>query len=129
YVEINALVPEDQSHSHVPSPYVLKLVGDAFKNAPPGQHVRVHFDMGSAYLPVDPVRNIDASEYVIGSNVARGGETIPETACNPAKGRCQFPSYPGTVSWKVGFQLLRDEPVVNRIGQPLTVAEKNACLA
>jgi len=47
YVEINALV--GANHTHLPSPFVLKLVGDAFKNAPPGQDVRVHFDSHSHF--------------------------------------------------------------------------------
>ena len=38
YVEINALVGSD--HTHLPSPFVLKLVGDAFRKAPPGRRSR-----------------------------------------------------------------------------------------
>jgi hypothetical protein len=44
---------------------------------------------------------------------------------------CQFPDYPGTVSWKIGFQLYRDAPV-GPGGEELTPAEQDtqqtACL-
>ena len=42
-------------------------------------------------------------------DLARGGELIKEVACSGPN--CQFPQFPGTVSWKIGYQLYRDEPV------------------
>ena len=43
---------------------------------------------------------------------AKGGERIREKGL-PATTvpDCQFPGYPGTVSWKIGYQLYRDGPV------------------
>ncbi|MGE0814691.1 MAG: hypothetical protein AB7O93_15245 [Vicinamibacterales bacterium] len=97
------------AHSHLPSPDALKLVGDMFANAPTGR-VNVHFDVGDQY-PQGP-----ADAYVIrGPGLARGGEAIDEavTVCTPGAGapvwECQFSAYPGTVGWKTGYRLLRDE--------------------
>src|SRR6185436_1051899 len=90
-------------HSHRPAAAAIKMVGDAYaKNG-----VAAHFDLGNNYPKgvADP--------YVIrGWGLARGGETIDEAACVPSDTVvCQFPEYPGTVSWKIGFQLYRDQPV------------------
>ena len=85
------------SHTHLPSPKVLKLVGDAFRDAPGDDAARVHFDMGPNYNPIDG--DSDASPYVMTSD-ARGGEIIAEAACvSSATLKCQFPDYPGTVSF------------------------------
>src|SRR5262249_30408837 len=44
---------------------------------------------------------------------------------------CQFPDYPGTVSWKIGFQLIRDAPVGPH-GEELTLKQQakqqHACI-
>lgn len=97
------------AHSHLPSHEALKLVGDMFAAAPTGR-VNAHFDVGGAYPSgvADP--------YVIrGAGLARGGEAIDEavTVCSPTPGappwECQFNAWPGTVGWKTGFRLLRDE--------------------
>lgn len=103
------------AHSHLPSHEALKLMGDAFKNAP--QPIAVHFDLGNGYPagdPLDPKKNAD--EYVIrGAGLARGGEQIAETATVCQRGPtdapwvCQFSEFPGTVGWKTGFRYLRDE--------------------
>ena len=97
------------AHSHLPSPAALKLMGDAFANAPTGR-INVHFDVGSAY-PFS-----DAEPYIIrGPGLARGGEAINEamTQCTRLATDppwvCQFSDYPGTVGWKSGFRFLRDE--------------------
>ena len=103
------------AHSHLPSHEALKLMGDAFKNAP--QPIAVHFDLGNGYPagdPLDPKKNAD--EYIIrGAGLARGGEQIAETATVCQRGPtdapwvCQFSEFPGTVGWKTGFRYLRDE--------------------
>ena len=96
------------SHSHLPTHAALKLVGDAFANAPTGR-INVHFDVGEPY-PAG-----EADPYIIrGPGLARGGEAINElaTVCTRSAGDppdvCQFWAYPGTVGWKTGFQFIRD---------------------
>ena len=84
-------------------------------------------------LPVgtpSPYLSTVADDYIIGAGgmsggnpaLARGGKSIQETACEPGSTSvdhdnnpetpsvlvdidCQFPEYPGTVSWKRGFGL------------------------
>jgi hypothetical protein len=97
------------AHTHQPGHDALRLVGEAFANAPTGR-VNVHFDLGADYPPGP------ADPYIIrGAGLARGGEAIDEaiTACTPAPTDapwvCQFSAYPGTVGWKSGFRFLRDE--------------------
>ncbi len=105
------------AHTHLPTHAALKLVGDAFKNAPvsnpdssPG--INVHFDVGNSYPPGE------ADPYIIrdtSPGLARGGEAIDETVTVCARGPedppwvCQFSAYPGTVGWKTGFKFLRDQ--------------------
>jgi len=102
------------------------MLGDEFA----AHQVRLHFDVGhpSTYhalvppnLPLgapNPYASLDADHYIIGAGggsgsdpaLARGGELIEETACEPTPTvvDCQFPDYPGTVSWKRGFQLHKE---------------------
>jgi hypothetical protein len=114
------------AHSHLPTHDALKLVGDAFKNAPTGA-IRVHFDVGDAY-PSGP-----ADEYLIrGAGIARGGEGIDEarTVCDRGEGQppwiCQFSEYPGTVGWKTGFRFIRDE-VLSGQPPPADNDEEDVC--
>src|SRR5262245_59750595 len=123
-------------HNHLPTPAVLKLVGDAAKNAPVGNPdglpgINAHFDVGPNYHGVDlpNYSSTVADEYVIGSDQARGGESIKEVSCDPAATpSCQFPAFPGTVNWKAGFQVYRDAPVAAD-GSELGAADENACEA
>ena len=105
-------------HNHMPTPYALKLVGDAFA----ARNIRVHFDVGNwaAYHGLGVVTRPDfiddytstaADSYLVPSALARGGEKITEVACDPTKPSCHFPAYPGTVPWKLGLQAHRDAPV------------------
>ena len=50
------------------------------------------------------------------ADLARGGEAIVETACDPSENpeTCVFWAYPGTVPWKTGFRFLRDESLSHR---------------
>ena len=115
-------------HNHMPTPAVLKMVGDAYKAAPvtvPGGSpgIKVHFDVGplGTYRANGNAFSSDvADEYLIGDAFARGGESINEIACFPGK-PCRFPEFPGTVSYKAGFQLYRDAPV-NNDGTELSLA-------
>ena len=100
------------AHTHLPPQAALKLVGDAFKNAP--DPIALHFDMGNAY-PLPEAGEPSAEEYLIRGPSARGGEIVDEqmTVCTPGATDqpwvCQFAQYPGTVGWKTGFRFLRDE--------------------
>ena len=108
------------AHDHLPTPAVLKMVGDAYwcagaasctpSSPAPSNRVQVHFDAGNGY-PAMP--DTYAERYIIrGAGAARGGESIKETACVPSpEVDCQFPDFPGTVSWKVGFEFYRDGDV------------------
>ena len=117
-----------QGHAHLPGHDALKLMGDAFANAPSGR-VNLHFDVGATYPagdPVDPAKNADA--YLVRRDLARGGEGIREsvTQCAPGANvwECQFSQYPGTVGWKSGFRFLRDE-VLNPV--PVPAGQDDPC--
>ena len=109
------------AHSHLPSLEALKMVGDAFANAPGGP-ITMHFDVGDQYQ-IDPQTG-QRSPYIIAATLARGGRNRSETlACldsNGATVECltasgqlpipgQYPAFPGTVGWKTGYRFLRDE--------------------
>lgn len=115
----NDAVTDPAGHNHMPTPAVLKLVGDTLANAPPdaaggAPGIRLHVDAGPGYHQIGPAyASTDADAYLVPTHFARGGEAILETACvedlsaTPPRA-CLFPDYPGTVGWKVGFQLYRD---------------------
>jgi hypothetical protein len=112
------------AHSHRPSAAALKMVGDALwcggvagcsaagLGTPNPEGVRVHIDAGDSY-PLYMGNDAYAERYMIrGSGLARGGEVITERFCeNTSTETCRFPDYPGTIGWKIGFQLHRDAPV------------------
>ncbi|MBZ5558861.1 MAG: hypothetical protein LAO77_16440 [Acidobacteriia bacterium] len=121
-------VVDAAGHSHLPTPDVLKLVGDAYTNAPvdnpdgsPG--INIHFDAGSGYHGLPGYGSAEADTYLIPSTYARGGELIKEVPC--AGAQCQFPDYPGTVSFQIGYQILRDAPV-GPDGEELTPSGEDA---
>ena len=60
--------------------------------------------------------------------LARGGEVIAEVPCDASVDGCQFPGFPGTVSWKIGYQVYRDAPVGDD-GPELSAAAMDACEA
>src|SRR5688572_8456539 len=117
-------------HNHLPTPYALKLVGDAFA----ARNIRVHFDVGDwgAYHDlgvvtrpdfIDDYTSTEADSYLIPAALARGGEMITEVACDPTKPSCHFPDYPGTVPWKLGLQAHRDAPVDDAGTEIIPVAQ------
>ena len=93
--------------------------------------IRAHFDVG----------DITAYQTVRRSCIPTSGRTSTTTpspttiwfhrragrgGCRRARVRCfechcQFPAYPGTVSWKVGLQLYRDSPVNDATGAEFQV--------
>jgi VCBS repeat-containing protein len=97
------------AHSHLPGHEALKLVGDAFANAPTGR-INVHFDVGADYP------SGEADPYIIrGAGLARGGEGVDERVTLCTRGEtdppwvCQYSEWPGTIGWKTGFRFLRDD--------------------
>src|SRR5262249_26777137 len=93
--------------------------------------IHAHFDVGPNYHAVDfpNYSSTDADEYLVPSSQAFGGESIAEVACVPtATRKCQFPDYPGTVSWKIGFQVYRDAPVGPE-GSELSGQDQDKCEA
>jgi hypothetical protein len=83
-------------HMHLPTQAALDMVGDAFK----AQGINIHFDVGNIFYQGDP--------YVVPGTLSRGGNAINEPTCDPSATTCLFPDYPGTVSWKTGFQQIKD---------------------
>jgi hypothetical protein len=122
---------DHDGHHHLPTPEVLKLMGDAYA----AHGITAHFDVGpldntagtcdGVGLPtcyhslgvvphtdwVDDYTSTDADGYLVPTLLARGGEIIKERACDTADPQCQFPDYPGTVYWKLGLKTYRDFPV------------------
>ena len=106
------------------------MVGDALFRA----GVRVHFDVGpleaggtgysvkSVFYPFPPQtpNHPSPASYFIDGAGATGGESILETQCViggvGAHPLCQFPAFPGTVSWKFELQQIRDEVVDESTG-------------
>ena len=91
------------AHHHLPDPAALKMVGDAFS----AKGISVHFDVGNNYQS----NEAGVGPYIIPAPLARGGKAIDEnvTLLGCPGPTCQFPGYPGTVGWKVGFKFYRDQ--------------------
>jgi hypothetical protein len=127
-----AQVVDAVGHNHTPTPGALKMVGDAYSNAqvvnPDGTTgIRVHFDVGPNFDP-----GAVADPYIIRGGLARGGETIAEQACvadaqSPPRWTCLFPAYPGTVTWKRGFNAHKNAWVDPVTGNELDEATQAAC--
>jgi hypothetical protein len=106
-------------HNHMLTPADIKVLGDVYT----ARGIRPHFDVGDwdryksqgivthAADWVDDYTSDEADHYLVPSWLARGGELVDERACSASIPTCQFPGYPGTVSWKAGLQLYRDGPV------------------
>lgn len=129
---------DSAGHLHMPRPVVLKMVGDALRDAPftnadgsPG--IKAHFDVGNIqdyHCLSGACQSVEANEYLVPSALARGGELIQESACVQTETDiCQFPAYPGTVGWKVGLEWHRDGPVGDNGEELLTTPELEAWLA
>ena len=116
-------VTDYNGHTHLPTPAALKMLGDAFD----AKGIKLHFDVGppSVYQDLFAPTVADATvanAYLVGNGIgnnlpiyATGGELIDETACVPSdpgvlpEVDCQFPDYPGTVNWKTGFELYKEQ--------------------
>lgn len=132
YSSSTTTLTDTVGHNHMPTPDVLKMIGDVYA----AHGIAVHFDVGPSaqyqslpdgpYTCASPACN--ATPYLVPDAYARGGEEIQEQACSATDGsavNCEFPAFPGTVGWKVGLQLYRDAPVAND-GTELTVAQINS---
>jgi hypothetical protein len=116
-------VSDAVGHHHLPAYSVLKTAAETFKNAP--VPIAVHFDVGANY------QDKLADGYIIPSagGLARGGELIKEKKCVDQQGTtCMFEDFPGTVTWKNGFQFLRDAPV-NPSGGEISASAQEACFS
>lgn len=128
-------ITDADGHLHMPTPFVLKQVGDVLANPPAGkQPIAVHFDVGppAAYHAlidpdvhdgsISPYASLEAESYIVQYG-ARGGEQIRERAS------ARFPNFPGTVSWNSALQVLASAPV-GKDGEELTEAQidAGACL-
>jgi len=102
-------------HSHRPGHDAVKLIGDAYWNAPVANAdgsfgISLHVDMGADYP------NGVADGYIVPRHLARGGEAIDETVTTQcSRGPmdppwvCQWDDFPGTVGWKTGVNFIKNE--------------------
>ena len=99
------------AHKHMPYAEALKKAGAAYL----ANNIHVHFDvgdptvyhsLGADYQATGAGAGVD--DYFV-KNGFRGGEAIDESATVCPAPDCQFPAYPGTVGWKVGFKYFRDQ--------------------
>ena len=131
-------VTDSAGHNHLPTPAVIKLLGDALINAP--TPIALHVDVGDTgdYKALGPDYKVNiADAYLVPTAEARGGELIRETAClsnlqteNPTQPNsigCHFPKFPGTVGWKFGFQHYRDQAVNGEDGLELNATQEAEC--
>jgi hypothetical protein len=99
------IVPE---HSHLPTLEALRKVAAAFLVK--GSHI--HFDVGNNYQPSSPTTPVTPRpDFIVPANLALGGDAIDEvsSSCSgPQSSTYLFPNYPGTTSWKDGFQLIKN---------------------
>jgi hypothetical protein len=133
YNSTTVTLTDPNGHNHMPTPDTLKMIGDAYV----AHGITPHFDVGDIatyHAPnptndpqklgvaphvdwVDDYTSTVADAYLVpskdssGNPLARGGEVIKEVACNSAVATCQFPDFPGTVGWKLGLEIYRDQPV------------------
>jgi len=120
FVEIDYMTEEvndalGAKHSHLPKLEALQMVGEAFAKAPVSNPngsvgINVFFDVGNNY---------QGSPYILRSGALKGGDKLnerwPATFCTqyrPASGsspaKCVFPNQPGLISWKRGFQHIKN---------------------
>ncbi len=129
------IVTDPVGHHHVPTPENLKTLGDAYA----ARGIAARFDVGDintyhslGVVPhtdwVDDYTSTAADGYLVPTHLARGGEIIQETACDPNHPECQFPDYPGTVGWKFGAQYFKEAPVGD-LGEELQLADLPAWFA
>ena len=143
-------VTDAAGHNHMPSPAAVKIVMDAYLNAP--LPIVPHVDVG------DPASYIAAlgstyAPYFVPAVHARGGDLVLEQPCGLGPAPCQFQAFPGTVGWlanftsysKQHFDAIRDDlfhwvfythargkpksafPCLNAQAQPVPAASNGTC--
>jgi hypothetical protein len=93
------------AHSHLPTIAALQSVAAAFSG-----RINVHFDVGNNYQPSSAATPLTPRpDYIIQANLgAKGGEAIDETSCGATQSlTCLYPDFPGTLSWKTGFGVVK----------------------
>jgi hypothetical protein len=100
-------------HRHMPPAQTLKILIDAYRNAPlavpnsdgsPG--ITPHFDVGDPAPYIAALGPVDGplyAPYFVPLPHARGGELVPETPCGLDQPPCNFQAFPGTVGWMSDF--------------------------
>jgi hypothetical protein len=106
-------------HSHKFSKEVIDRVGNAFNNAPVRNPdgiggIRAHFDVQNPGTPL--AERYAADPFIIPAEIGEGGDVVNErsgaTFCTTySVESCQFPNQPGLVSWKKGFQHIKQAHV------------------
>jgi len=106
-------------HSHKFSKETIDRVGDAFNKAPVHNPdgidgIRAHFDVQNPGTPL--AERYAADAYIIPAEIGEGGDVLdersPATFCKTfSVESCQFPMQPGLISWKKGFQHIKQARV------------------
>ncbi len=106
-------VTDHVGHSHLPTPASVKILIDAYKNAPitnigwtgadGSSGIYPHFDVGDPASYISALGS-DYAPYFFPAGQARGGNLVPEQAFPCLSDvPCQFTAFPGTVGWMGGF--------------------------
>jgi hypothetical protein len=141
YVELNFMTTTGYhnaaqtvpAHSHLPDRAVLEAVAAVLRNAGPRRSlsggtisgpINIHWDVGALYQFGLPTATqcqtawVPSCSIIRTSTGARGGEAVNETlGCrvdaegNTTCGDGDFRNYPGTVGWKSGFNLIKNQPL------------------
>ena len=115
------------AHSHLPTQEALKLVGDAFRNAP---IVNPDASTGSTCISTSgaTIRQATPTPYIIPAQAWRAAarpstnRSPSATAARPTRHGCASSRIiPGTVGWKTGFRFIRDEVLS---GEPPPLSER-----
>ncbi len=107
-------VTDTVGHNHMPTPGAVKIVIDAYKNAPVVNTGWPGADGSTGIFPLLDVGNPasyiaalapdgDYSPYFFALGQAKGGNIVPEQAPPCSAPPCQFAAFPGTVGWLDGF--------------------------
>jgi X-X-X-Leu-X-X-Gly heptad repeat protein len=107
-------VTDTIGHNHMPTPGAVKIVIDAYKNAPIVNTGWPGADNSTGIFPLLDVGNPatyiaalaadgDYSPYFVPAAQARGGNIVQELAPSCSTPPCQFAAFPGTVGWLDGF--------------------------
>jgi hypothetical protein len=106
-------VTDHVGHNHKPTAAALKILIDAYKNAPVvntgwlgadgSTGIFPHFDVGDPASYIAALAPDDYSPYFFPAGQAKGGNIVPEQAPTCSEPPCQFAAFPGTVGWLDGF--------------------------